>query len=174
MHDWNQARAIIVDASATKCRCVRVSCYCPVSQSKCSAGDSQTWHQVQGCVIKEAFTAEGNAYSFSFLSQAFDLVLWMFAALWLEMMVLCSSLTKMPLGQGPSSLSHYRASCSKPPAVGAAGVSYAQKGRGKKTGSLLEDFGTLEFEGHQEHSPLRAPSGDLENPEDTQKNGSNN
>ena len=60
-------------AAVTKedCRCVRASYY-PFSQSKCSAfGDSQNWHQVQmdGCVFKEIFTAEGNAYSFSFLSQ---------------------------------------------------------------------------------------------------------
>lgn len=35
----------------------------------------------------------------------------------------------------------------------------AMGSRGKKTGSLLEDFGTLEFEGHQE--AFRYPQGSL-------------
>lgn len=53
----------------------------------------------------------------------------------------------MPLEPGPSSLSLQGQLLQALQLWEHMGVSYAVGSRDKKTGSLLEDFGTLEFEG---------------------------
>lgn len=89
----------------------------------------------------------------------------------LEMMVLCSSLTKnasgawsfFPFTTGPAAPS--------PPALGAHGCVLCCGEQGQKTGSPLEDFGRLEYEGLQEAlgTAQGSLSGDLENLERLRK-----
>lgn len=71
----------------------------------------------------------------------------------------------MPLEPGPSSLSLQDQLLQALQLWEHMGVSYAVGSRDKKTGSLLEDFGTLEFEGLQKAlgTPQSSLSGDLEN-----------
>ena len=71
----------------------------------------------------------------------------------------------MPLEPGPYSLSLQGQLLQAPKLWEHMGVSYAMGSKEKKTGSLLEDFGTLEFEGRQEAlgTPQSSLSGDLEN-----------